>query len=378
MISTDITNLNIEPAHNSTVKITAGIPFEVLSTYRETAIKHLGKDMDVDGFRKGHVPEKVIVDRVGEMAVLTEMAERALARAYPKIIKEHALDAIGYPSISITKIAPDNPLEFTATVAVMPDVMLPDYKTIAKDINAKRESDTVSEQEVNDQIQDVLRQKAAYERLQQSAKASKDASGNESSGGNVTELPTPDTVKKDGDEKEPEVPELTDDLVRTLGTPGQFKDVADFRAKIREHLEARKKQDAISKHRAKLTDAIVEKTSVTLPQVMIDAELNQMFAQMQEDMKRAGITMDDYLAHIQKTKDVLRGEWQPLAEKRAKLQLALNAIAENEEIRADKRDVNHQTDHILEQYKDADEHRVRTYVESVLRNDQVIEMLEKL
>ena len=68
-----------------------------------------------------------------------------------------------------------------------------------------------------------------------------------------------------------------------------------------------------------------------LPQVLIDSELGQMFAQMEEDIKRAGLQFDDYLAHIKKTKEELAAEWKPLAEKRAKLQLVLNEIAKGED-----------------------------------------------
>ncbi len=152
----------------------------------------------------------------------------------------------------------------------------------------------------------------------------------------------------------------------------------DFKAKIREHIAIQKKQDAVASHRANLTDKIIDETKVELPQILIDSELDQMFNQMQSDLERANLNMDDYLGHIKKTKDDLKKEWTPAAEKRAKLQLVLNEIAKKETITPDKGQVDAQVDQLMEQYKDADESRVRIYVTSVMQNEAVMQMLESL
>ena len=109
---------------------------------------------------------------------------------------------------------------------------------------------------------------------------------------------------------------------------------------------------------------------------MIDAEMNQMFAQMSEDLERAQLKIDDYLEHIKKSREDLVKEWTPNAEKRAKLQMVLNAIAKAESITPDPSIVDHEISNLLDKYKDADETRVRVYVESVMTNDAVMKMLE--
>lgn len=362
------THITIEKKAGSQVSITGELPFEELTKHRSSALSALGKNIEIDGFRKGHVPENILVKTVGEMAILTEMAERALREHYPKMVAEHALDVIGYPQISITKIAPGNPLGFVITVAVVPEVTLPDYLTVAKDINANKESKEVTDEDVTAQINDILRQKVAYERLQ--AKAQHQHAENET----CTECAEDKEIT---DPKNIPVPELTDEYVKTLGKDGQFTSVDDFRAKIREHLTVQKTADVDARHRAKVTDAIVEKTQVELPQILIDSEIGQMFAQMEEDLKRAQLTMDDYLNHIKKTKEDLIREWTPSAEKRAKLQLVLNEIAKKEAIVPDPSLVDHEVSNLLERYKDADEKRVRVYVSSVLTNDAVMKKLEE-
>ncbi|HEY0964837.1 MAG TPA: trigger factor, partial [Candidatus Paceibacterota bacterium] len=301
------TAFTIEELPESKIKISGELPYVELESERTAAIVALGKHIEIAGFRKGHVPESVLVKHIGEMNILAEMAERAIAHAYPHILEEHDIQAIGHPAIEITKIAPNNPLGFTATVAVIPTFTLPDYMAIAKKVNKDRPSDDVTDEEVMEKINDVLRQKAAYERLQSKAAVSEE-----------------DAIQTEEDvENKLVIPELTDEVAQTLGQPGQFEGVDDLKTKLREHLEIEKKNENVAKHRGAITDAIVDVTEVTLPQILIDSEINQMFAQMQEDLDRAYLKMEDYLTHIKKTKEELAQEWEPAAVKRAKLQLVL-------------------------------------------------------
>jgi trigger factor len=363
------TAFTIEELDGSRVKITGELPYVELESERKAALVSLGKNIELAGFRKGNIPNPILEKHLGEMTILGEMAERAIAHSYPHIIEEHAIEAIGQPQIEVTKIAPQNPLAFTITVAVIPKFDLPDYKKIAEEINQNRLSDEVNDEELNNQIEVIQRQKMAYERLQQKA----------TNRAETGDLPTPEgetEEQTDGvDEKTP-LPELTDAYVKTLGQPGQFETVADFKAKLREHLALEKQQQNTAKHRADVTDGIIEKTEITLPQILIDSEINQMFAQMQEDLNRAELKIDDYLSHIKKTKDDMIAEWTPAAEKRAKLQLILNEIAKKEAIVPDIEKVNEQTKVLMERFKDADEHRVRIYVASVLLNEEVMKILE--
>lgn len=351
---------------HSEVKISGEIPYEEVQKERSGAIKTLGQNVSIDGFRKGHAPEAMLVKHIGEMAILTEMAERAIGHMYPHVVEAHDLEVIGYPKIEITKIAPENPLGFTATVAVLPKVTLPDYKKIVKELNKDKASLTVTDEELDKKITDILRQKAAYERLQKKAAASVDVEGEPE----VTETDTP--------EAELVPPPLTDEVAQSIGQPGQFADVADFKTKLREHLTIEKERDVTANHRATLTDKIIEGATIDLPAVLLDAELRQMSAQMEEDLTRAGLKLDDYLAHIKKTKEEILKDWTPTAEKRAKLQLILNEIAKIEKITADEKLVENQTKDLLEQYKDANADRVRTYVSTILQNEAVMKMLEEV
>ncbi len=369
-------DFKVETLEGSRVKITGEIPYEEIEKQRGATIKALGKNVKVDGFREGHVPEAILVQKFGELPLLTEMAERALALAYPEIVKAHELDVIGSPKIEITKIALQNPLGFSITVHIMPTIKLGDYKKIAKAMNKDGVEATVTDAEVEEQIKNILRSKAAYERLQKKAAAGEKETHTHADG-TVHEGPAHDEHGQPlEDISDLPIPELTDEVVKTLGQPGQFTDVADFRAKIREHLEIEKKREAEGKRRAALTDRVIEESEFELPEILVESELNQMFAQMEEDIKRAGLTVDDYLSHMKKTREDLKKEWSPTAEKRARLQLVLNEIAKVENIEPDQAKLEEETKHLLEHYKNADPIRVRVYVASVLQNEAVMKFLE--
>lgn len=353
----------IEPKPKSRVLISVEIPEEVVTEHRAGAIKELGQHIKIDGFRAGHVPEKVIVGQIGEMAILTEAAEETIRHTYPHILHDKNIDAIDTPDIIITKLAPGNPLTFTAEVSVLPMVELPDYRKIAKEQNANKKSSDVTDKEVDEAIEKLLRQKMAYERLQGKAQKRKEDADAE----------VPETIETDEDYAKLPLPELTDEYVTTLGN---FTSVEHFKSQLRTHLEIEKKDEVIGAHRAKVTDAIIDKTTVELPQILIDSEINQMFGQMESDLTRANLTIESYLEHLKKTRDDLREEWAPTAEKRAKLQLVLNEIAKKEDIRPDKASVEVEVERLLSQFKDANVERVRVYIESVLQNDAVMKMLE--
>ena len=111
------------------------------------------------------IPENVLISKVGEMAILEEMAEFALSRAYIDILIDNKIDAIGKPQITITKLAKGNAVEFKAVTATVPDVKLPDYaKLAAKEVkDASSNKIEVTEKDVEDSILRVRKSHASHE-----------------------------------------------------------------------------------------------------------------------------------------------------------------------------------------------------------------------
>lgn len=124
----------VEKLPDSEAQIFGEISLDFLTKCREDALKHLNTHLDLPGFRKGMVPEDILVKTVGVGVVLEETAEVALAKEYGNILKDSELKPITRPEIKITKLAPGIPLEFQITVATEPEFTLPDYKKIAGEI----------------------------------------------------------------------------------------------------------------------------------------------------------------------------------------------------------------------------------------------------
>ena len=129
-----MSKINVKKLPKSEVEIEGEIEADVFEAYFNKALKRIGENLEIAGFRKGKIPENVLLAKVPEAQILGEMAEMALSEYYPKILEENKIDAISRPEISITKLARKNPLGFKIKTATMPEMTLPDYKKIAKKI----------------------------------------------------------------------------------------------------------------------------------------------------------------------------------------------------------------------------------------------------
>jgi FKBP-type peptidyl-prolyl cis-trans isomerase (trigger factor) len=128
----------------SKVEIKVVLPPEDFSPYFESALQDIAKTAELDGFRKGSAPKDLVLQRSGQEKVMARAAQMAVEKIYPAIISENKLEPLGYPEIEITKLAQGNPLEFTAAISVMPEIVLPDYSDIASK-TAKKEVEVTKE-----------------------------------------------------------------------------------------------------------------------------------------------------------------------------------------------------------------------------------------
>jgi trigger factor len=345
--------IKVNKLPKSEIEIEGELEADIFEAYFSKAIKNIGENIELPGFRKGKAPENAILAKVGEMRVLEEMAELALAEHYPKIIEQEKLDVVGRPSIGITKLARKNPLGFKIKSAVLPEVVLPKYKKIAKDIIEKttdKEKDTtVTDEDVENTIMDIRKSRAPKVHMAETKE------------GEVSkEIP-------------PELPEFNDDFVKGLGP---FKDVEDFKAKLKENIKLEKENQLKEKTRLKIIEKIIDDTTIDVPEVLIEAELSKILYRMESDITQMGLKFEDYLKHLNKTTDDLKKEFRTDAEKKAKFSLVLNEIAKAEKIIPDDEQVAKEVAHILEHYKDADPDRARMHAENVLTNEKIFQFLE--
>lgn len=336
----------------SEIEIKGEIHTEAFESHRDHVLKELAAEMEIDGFRKGHVPLHIAEQKIPEMVILEEMAQHAINEAYPKMLDEEKIDAIGRPAVQLTKIAKGNPLGFIIKTAVMPEVTLPDYKKIAEE-KGKKVSIEVTDKEVEDTIENIRKSRAP--RIPHEHKEGDDHTNHE-------------------DEIGP-LPELTDEFVQSLG---DFKTVDDFKIKLKANIALEKENHEKEKNRVEILEGILEKTEVSIPQILIEQELDRMLYRMKSDIAQMGLSYDDYLKYMGKSEEAMRKEFENDAKKRVQMELIIGEIAHKENIKPDEKKRDEQVTELLNMYKEADQERTRAYVESMLVNEQTLAFLESL
>ena len=326
----------IKKLPKSLIEITGEVPIEKFEGKRARAIKNLAQSVEIDGFRKGMVPESVLVKKLGSMAILEEMAHLTLNETYPEIVTSHELDVIGNPEITITKIAEGSPLGFKMVSAIMPDIELPNYKKIAGEAE-KIEAAEVTDKEVDETIENIRKNRARDEK------------------------------------KEPQLHELNDEFAKSLG---KFESLADLKTKLKKNIKIDKELRAKEKKRMAIIEKIISEIKTEIPDILINAETEKLIARMRNDIERMGLKFDDYLKNLKKSEGDFKKEWRGEGEKRAKIELALAKIAKIENIKPKDEEVEKEVKHVIEHYKETKETLVRDYVTSLLTNEKVFKFLE--
>ena len=100
----------------------------MLEKYRPGAVAHLAKKVNIPGFRKGHVPEKILKEHYGEVSILAEMTEKAIPDILTKVMMEEKLVPIVLPEVSVESI---DPFRFTAIVTHFPEITLEKWEDVS-------------------------------------------------------------------------------------------------------------------------------------------------------------------------------------------------------------------------------------------------------
>lgn len=118
---------NLEPTK---VKLTVTVEPGELNPYLDAARKEIAKQVNVPGFRKGHVPGKIIDQRIGFAVVAGEAVNDAVPELYSKALDEKKIRPMAQPEFDVQDVPQsandETKLKFTATVERRPDIELPE------------------------------------------------------------------------------------------------------------------------------------------------------------------------------------------------------------------------------------------------------------
>ena len=146
----------VEQLSPSRAKITVEVPFAELKPHLDKAYKEIAGQVQIPGFRPGHVPATIIDQRFGPGVALEQALNEALPGLYSTAVSEHELVPLGQPEIEVTKLEVGETVEFTAEVDVRPDFMVPAFANIEIEVDQIESS----EDELEEQVK-VLRERFA-------------------------------------------------------------------------------------------------------------------------------------------------------------------------------------------------------------------------
>ncbi len=127
-----------------------------------------------------------------------------------------------------------------------------------------------------------------------------------------------------------------------------------------------------------IVKALLESVIAKIPGILIDNETDRLLSQTLEDVKKLGLTLDQYLQSTGKNPEILRAEYRKKAENDIKLEFALLKIAEEEKIAVEEKEINE----AVQAAKSEDERKNlesnRYLLASILRQQKTLDFLKNL
>ena len=423
-------NVTRKDLEKGQVELSVELSIEEMAPLMEKGAESLSKEIKIEGFRPGKAPLSVLKQKIGELAIMEEAVKISLNKNIYKIIDENIKDreVVGQPEVEITKLAPNNPVEYKIKVSILPEVKIGKYK----DLNLKQEKLVVKEEEVNKIINDLLEMRAKETISDKSIEKGDKviASVNlfidnvpveDGQNPEVTILTGKNYFVdgfdknivglKKGDKKEfslvypekhynknlagklvdfkveikevyqRELPELNDDLAKIF----QFKNVAALKENIQKTVEIQKQREDDQKMEIKLLEKIVEDSKFgDIPESLVKNEASLMMKEMESSIASQGGSFNDYLQSINKSQDQLMLEILPNATKRVKSALILKEIAKEEKMSISEAELSKEIESTKKRYekspeaiKNIESPHYKAYLENSLLNQKTIDSLKK-
>lgn len=413
----------------SQVELTVELSLEEFKPYIEKGANKVSKDVKIEGFRPGKVPFDILKQKIGEMTILEEAANIAINKTIDQVFSDHVkTQPIGQPRVEITKLAPENPLEYKVVIAVLPEITLGEYKNL----NIKANKVEIKDDEVEkmiDQLRDMRVKESLVDRKTEDGDKilsdiemfldkvpveggqsknlaiiigkdffvpgfSKQLIGTKKGETKEFSLPFPkDHHQKNlagkmvefrvkiNDVYKRVLPELNDEFVQTF----QAKNVEEFKTNIKKSIEQEKQQAEDQKTEIKIIDEIIKKSKIgNIPETLIQQEADGIMHEMEHNIEGQGGKFDDYLASIKKTRNDMLLEVLPEAIKRVKGALIIRALVIKEKIDVSDEEVEKRQKEMIEQYKGYQkvEDRVKDpaykpQLKNIMINRKVIEKLKE-
>ena len=343
----------------------------------ERAYKKVRGQVNVPGFRKGKAPRKIIEQMYGKTVFYNDAADEIVPELYEAAAKESGLDIASHPILKVIKMDDENPMVFTADVAIKPEVELGTYKGVEV---AKQET-SVSDDEVNAEIEKTQNQNSRTEVVEGRPVQNKDIVSIDFEGfiddvpfegGKGTNYPLTigshtfiDTFEDQlvganvGDEvevkvtfpedyqaealkgkealfkvtvneiKEKILPALDDEFAQDVS---EFDTFADYKADVKKKLEEAKAINAKNLKERFAIDQVIANSKMDIADPIVNDQITRMINDFQRSIEQQGMSVEQYLQYAGATKDQFRETMKPDALKRLQQRYVVEAIVKAENI----------------------------------------------
>ena len=385
----------------------------------DQAFKRAVKRVNAPGFRKGKLPRAVFNKMYGEEALFQDAVDFVLPAAYTKAIDELKVSPLAMPDIDVKEISKEEGVKFEAVVTVKPNVELGEYKNLG----LEKDSVEVTDADVEERLDSLLSRQAEWQIKEGESKkgdivvidfkgfiGDEAFEGGEAKGyelelgsgsfipgfeeqleGKVAPVDTEvnvtfpenyqvaDLAGKAArfevtvhDVKEKVLPELTDEFVKEFSKEAAST-VAEYKEKLKEEIKLEKENLAEKSYSDKVISTAVENAKVSVPEKLVEQEVNSMFEQFTGNLSRQGLSFDLYEQFTGKGEADLKAEMKSDAENKIKTSFVLGEIAEVEKVEVTEADIDAEVKELATMYNMTEEGiKQRISVED-LRGELVIQ-----
>ena len=385
----------------------------------DKAFNRAVKRVNAPGFRKGKLPRAVFNKMYGEEALYQDAIDFVLPTAYTRAIDELEVSPLAMPDIDVKEISKEEGVKFEAVVTVKPNVELGEYKNLG----LEKDSVEVTDADVEERLDSLLSRQAEWQIKEGESKkgdivvidfkgfiGDEAFEGGEAKGyelelgsgsfipgfeeqleGKVAPVDTEvnvtfpenyqvaDLAGKAArfevtvhDVKEKVLPELTDEFVKEFSKEAAST-VAEYKEKLKEEIKLEKENLAEKSYSDKVISTAVENAKVSVPEKLVEQEVNSMFEQFTGNLSRQGLSFDLYEQFTGKGEADLKAEMKSDAENKIKTSFVLGEIAEVEKVEVTEADIDAEVKELATMYNMTEEGiKQRISVED-LRGELVIQ-----
>lgn len=391
--------VNFDKREKNKVYFNVDVDWKDFEPKIDEAYKKIRSKFNIPGFRKGKVPKMIIEQNYGVQVFYDEAINIMLQEIYPKALEELDLKVVDQPDVDVKDFKENENINFTFEVEVVPEFELPNFEEIeVEDVKEEFDKEVVTNEierlrnenarytiiedrktkkgdivkldfkgyvdneafqggEAKDYeleigsnsfipgFEDQLADRAIGEEFDVNVKFPEEYHAEDLKGKDAKFICTINEIKVK------ELPELDDNFASDVS---EFDTLKEFKADLRKKLKAQFNEMIDAQRENKVLDKVIEETKFDVPNRMIEDEVENELRNFQYRLQAQGLNYEDYKKYTGNTDEEIKKTFKEPAEKRVKLGLILEKYAQENKLKATKRDYDKELDKLAEMYKAED------------------------